>query len=74
MYTYKMVQIPADVTIKNTETGAADYLEKTVNKYAAKGWEFYRVDTIGATIQSGFFASKTKEFGHFDVITFRKPS
>ncbi len=72
MYTYKMVQIPTDVTIKNTETGAADYLEKTVNKYAAKGWEFYRVDTIGATVQSGFFSGKNQEFGHFDVITFRK--
>ena len=73
MYDYKMVQIPADITIKNAETGAADYLEKTVNKFAAKGWEFYRIDTIGASVQSGFFGGNNQEFGHFDVITFRKP-
>lgn len=73
MYDYKMVQIPADVIVKSAENGAADYLEKLVNKYASKGWEFYRVDTLGATVQSGFLGNKKQEFGHFDVVTFRKP-
>jgi predicted Zn finger-like uncharacterized protein len=32
---------------------AADYLEKVVARWGEKGWEFYRVDTIGVRIPSG---------------------
>ncbi|QKS26558.1 DUF4177 domain-containing protein [Vreelandella titanicae] len=79
MYTYKMIQVPPNVSVaskgrKGNE--AADYLESVVNKMADDGWEFQRVDAIGIHVQPGCFGGifgKGAEQEHYYVITFRKP-
>jgi hypothetical protein len=35
---------------------AAYYLQTIANEYAAQGWEFYRVDTIGVVVEPGCLA------------------
>lgn len=76
-YRYKMVQIPPQITVKAKEhrgNEAARYLQSLVNEAAEKGWEFYRVDTIGVATQPGCLA---RLFGarqtliHYYVVTFR---
>lgn len=79
MYTYKMVQIPPDLLIKdkrNKHTIAAEYLQNTVNQYAYEGWEFQRVDSIGVGVKPGCLAAlfgAKENYQYFYVITFRKP-
>lgn len=49
-YTYKMVQMaPSLVVQAGQQQGqeAANHLEELVNQWAAAGWEFYRVDSMG---------------------------
>ncbi len=77
-YQYKMVQIPRNIRVKSKDSFdkvAAVYLETVVNEWAGKGWEFYRVDTIGVMEEPGclaaFFGQKTVLTRYF-VITFRK--
>ncbi|QEQ61704.1 hypothetical protein AO053_02285 [Haemophilus influenzae biotype aegyptius] len=77
-YTYKMIQIPPNIEVdkKHKDTGAATYLERTVNEYAAFGWEFIRVDEIGVQEKPGCLGalSGQKSFPvNYYVITFRKP-
>lgn len=58
MYEYKMVQIPPNISVqmkKHRGNEAAAYLETIVNEYAAEGWEFHRVDSIGVEVQPGCF-------------------
>lgn len=78
MYTYKMVQIPPAITVKQKEAKgqeAAWYLQELVNRAAAEGWEFYRVDEVGVLATAGCMA---KVFGggnvytNYFVVTFRK--
>ncbi|MCE8028826.1 DUF4177 domain-containing protein [Halomonas daqingensis] len=77
MYTYKMVQVPPNVSVsargrKGNE--AADYLQEVVNEHATEGWEFQRVDSIGIHVQPGCFSLGTKAQQElYYVITFRKP-
>jgi hypothetical protein len=55
-YTYKMVQIPPSITVKDgVPVGhqAAAYLEGVVNGMAEQGWEFYRIDSIGVRVTPG---------------------
>ena len=79
-YQYKMVQVPPTITIEaGTAQGneAAVYLERVVNQYAEKGWEFYSVETIGVHEKPGCWASLwgAKEvFTSHYVITFRAGS
>jgi hypothetical protein len=78
MFEYKMVQIPPNIAVemkKHKGNEAAAYLEGVVNKYAAQGWEFQRVDTIGVALKAGCFGSlsgQTDEHSQYYVITFRK--
>ncbi|EPX3666033.1 MULTISPECIES: DUF4177 domain-containing protein [Citrobacter] len=75
MYTYKMVQIPPNISVKakdNKNGIAAAYLEQEVNAWAAEGWEFQRVDTIGIEEQPGCFGGNKSTLTHYYVITFRK--
>lgn len=78
MYEYKMVQIPPNVAVemkKHKGNEAAAYLEKVVNQQGAEGWEFYRVDPIGVSLQPGCLAALLgqKEQQHlYHVITFRR--
>lgn len=79
MYTYKMVQVPPNVSVaskgrKGNE--AADYLQSVVNEMASDGWEFQRVDAIGIHVQPGCLGGmfgNTPQQEHYYVITFRKP-
>ncbi|MDN3518064.1 DUF4177 domain-containing protein [Aquisalimonas lutea] len=79
MYQYKMVQIPPNIAVKmkaHKGNEAAAYLEQVVNEYAAQGWEFFRVDSIGVSLQPGCFdalSGKKEENSQYHVITFRKP-
>lgn len=77
-YEYKMVQIPPNIAVemkKHKGNEAAAYLESVVNKYAADGWEFYHVDSIGVALQPGCLSAlfgKKEEHNLYYVITFRK--
>lgn len=84
MATYKMVQIPPNIWVQaksllgkapDPSQVAAVYLETVVNKEAAGGWEFLRVDSIGVKSSPGCLGGllghkETQEL--FYVITFKK--
>jgi hypothetical protein len=55
MYDYHMVQVPPNVSVKAGQSGgaAAGYLEGIVDEFAAQGWEFYSIETIGILEQPG---------------------
>ena len=75
MFQYKMVQVPPNISVraKDNKSGiAAQYLEDVVNEWAAQGWEFQRVDTIGIEERPGCFSSSKVKFMQYYVITFRK--
>lgn len=55
-YEYKMVQVPPTIEVKAKEqkgNEAAIYLESLSNSFAEKGWEFWRIDSIGAATSPG---------------------
>ncbi|TNL11462.1 DUF4177 domain-containing protein [Kosakonia cowanii] len=75
MYTYKMVQVPPNISVKakdNKNGIAAAYLQEVVNTQAVDGWEFQRVDTIGIEERAGCFGGSKVGFANYYVITFRK--
>ena len=81
MYTYKMVQIAPNIqnlprgfwgTTPDSSQLAAAYLEKIVNEWAAQGWEFHRVDSLGITENPGCFQFGVPTTRHFYVITTSK--
>ncbi len=78
MFEYKMVQIPPNIAVEmksHKGNEAAAYLETVVNQYAADGWEFQRIDSIGVDLQPGCFDAlkgKQAEKSIYYVITFRK--
>lgn len=75
MYTYKMVQVPPNISVraKDNKAGiAAAYLQDVVNEHAADGWEFQRIDTIGIEERPGCFGGGKVNFTQYYVITFRK--
>lgn len=78
-FVYKMIQLPF-VTVAEgipiTEQ-AAVYLEGIVNRWAAAGWEFYRIDSVGVRVVPGCLGSL---FGMvpkdrlLHVVSFRRPA
>jgi len=76
--TYKMVQIPPNVTVsmKNAKGNeAAAYLEKTVTDMTQQGWDFYRVDAIGVEQTPGCLGALLGQkaiSSLYYVITFRR--
>ncbi len=74
-----MVQVPPNVEVQAKQhkgNEAAAYLETVVNKYAKQGWEFYRVDAIGVSVQPGCFDAlfgKKAALNSYYVISFRRP-
>ncbi len=74
-----MVQVPPNVEVQAKQhkgNEAAAYLETVVNQYAKQGWEFYRVDTIGVSVQPGCFDAlfgKKASLNNYYVISFRRP-
>ncbi len=82
-YKYKMVQIPQIIQTPSKEAhkAASDYLESAVNREAANGWEFFRIDEIGVREIVGCVAALLMAIGgwpppirRYYVITFRKSS
>lgn len=77
-FTYKMVQIPPGIVLqKQSDGAAAAYLQNVVNSMADDGWEFYRVDPIGVSIQPGclgFLMGRQPSNTTYHVITFRRPA
>ena len=77
-YEYMMVQIPPNIAVqakKHKGNEAAAYLEHTVNKHAASGWEFYRIDPIGVAVKQGCLAAllgNSDVYVNYHVITFRR--
>jgi hypothetical protein len=49
LYKYLMIQIPPNIRVSSGEAehAAADYLQELVDFHASRGWEFYRMETIG---------------------------
>lgn len=78
MYTYKMVQIPPNISVDmKTHKGneAAAYIQNIVNSYAEDGWEFYRIDSVGVDLQPGCFgglSGQKAQSNVYYVISFRK--
>jgi len=78
MYTYKMVQIPPNISVQMKEhkgNEAAAYLQNVVNEHAENGWEFYRIDSIGVQVKPGCFdvlRGKKEENNMYHVITLRR--
>ena len=79
-YTYKMVQVPPSISVRSKDFRggeAAAYLESVVNQYAAQGWEFHRVDSIGVHVATGclasLFGAGSRQYTYY-VITFRAPA
>jgi hypothetical protein len=77
LYTYKMVQVPPTIVIREQRgSEAAAYLEGVVNHYAAEGWEFYRVDSIGVVIPAGCLGEllgQSAQRMEYYVVTMRRP-
>ncbi|WP_368928647.1 DUF4177 domain-containing protein [Alcaligenes faecalis] len=77
-YTYKMVQVPPNITVdakKHKGNEAAAYLQGVVNAHAEEGWEFHRIDSIGVQTTAGCLGAlfgKKAEFSRYHVISFRK--
>ena len=74
-----MVQVPPNIQVQaNQHRGneAAVYLEGVVDQYAKDGWEFYRVDSIGVSVQPGCIAGllgQKDALTTYYVISFRRP-
>lgn len=77
-YEYAMEQVPPNIEVRSArdeDSAAAEYLEKIVNKWARKGWEFYRVDTIGVKFAPGclgMLLGQRESLRTYYVITFRR--
>ena len=77
-YQYMMMQIPPVISVKQKDVQgneAAYYMQTIANEQAQKGWEFYRVDTVGVVTNPGCLASllgaKQTHIEYY-VVTFRK--
>lgn len=76
-YEYQMVQIPTDwqtqQASKDKDSYVANFVQQIVNKYAAEGWEFYRIDSMTTTEKPGCFSGNNKDiYRNIGIITFRK--
>jgi hypothetical protein len=76
-YEYKMVQLPpvfAPQEGHQEHDEVARYLQTVANEQAEQGWEFYRIDAIGAAGRSGLLAALFgHKLQHHYVATFRRP-
>ncbi len=73
-----MQQVPRQIQVQEgTQTGgiAASFLSEIVEKQAARGWDFFRVDEIGVQVNPGciaaLFGATTSHESYF-VVTFRR--
>jgi hypothetical protein len=78
-YEYQMVQVPTTLQVYNeSQVGnvGSQFLSRLVGDWAAAGWEFYRVDTVGIRVNPGclslLFGGQVK-YVEVYVVTFRRP-
>ncbi|MAU09044.1 MAG: DUF4177 domain-containing protein [Anaerolineaceae bacterium] len=76
-FEYMMVQVPPTIPKSKGASGseAASYLQSIVNEHATKGWEFYRVDSIGVVSDPGCLGAllgQKQTIIEYYVVTFRK--
>jgi hypothetical protein len=58
-FVYRMVQVPPNIEVRAGQargSEAAEYLNELVSTMAFKGWEFYRIDTLGVVERPGCLA------------------
>lgn len=80
MYEYNMVQVPPRINVQHgaTQGAAAQYLADVVDQYAARGWEFYSIESIGIIENQGcgclgaLFGLRPTQLEVY-VIVFRRP-
>ena len=78
MYEYQMVQIPPTLLVRTKAekgTAAGQYLQDLANEHAARGWEYFRVDTMGVHTPPGCLgavASQKGEMVEYYVVVFRR--
>jgi len=79
-FEYKMLQVSSTVvarTFQESEDAAAIYLEQIINRWARRGWEFYRMDTMQIAVLPGclgrLLGARNEYFPEY-VITLRRPS
>jgi molybdopterin/thiamine biosynthesis adenylyltransferase len=78
-WVYTMVQVPPSIEVQASggaaHQAAAIYLESIVDEYAALGWEYYRVDSIGVVKNPGcllaLFGVRPTMVMYY-VVTFRR--
>ncbi len=75
-YQYKMVQLPHTFVVKKqTESDIAPFLENLVNEHSLKGWDFYRIDSVGVAVNPGCLAGllgNKQTMTNYNVVCFRK--
>lgn len=76
-YEYKMVQLPQTFVLKkDTGSEIAPYLERLIQNWASKGWEFYRIDSVGVVVPPGCLAAlggARTTMTYYNVVAFRRP-
>lgn len=76
-YLYKMVQLPQTFVLKkDMGNEIAVHLEKLTQEWASKGWEFYRIDSVGVLVQPGClgaFTGTKVSMTYYNIVTFRRP-
>jgi hypothetical protein len=75
-YAYKMVQLPQTYVLKK-DTGheISDHLESLVLQMGEKGWEFYRIDSVGVAVNPGCLAAmlgQKQSMTYYNIVTFRQ--
>lgn len=75
-YEYKMIQLPRTFVLKKDQGNEiAAYLEKLSNEWVAKGWEFYRIDSVAVAVPPGCFAAlggAQVTMTNYNIVTFRR--
>jgi len=76
-YEYKMIQLPQTFVLKkDTGNEIAAHLEKLTQEWSAKGWEFYRIDSVGVLVQPGCLGALTgikQTMTYYNIVAFRRP-
>ena len=77
MFEYKMIQLPQTFLLKkDTGNEIAVHLEKLIQEWAGKGWEFYRIDSVGVAVQPGCLGALTgvkQSMTYYNIVAFRRP-
>ena len=77
IFEYKMVQLPQTFILKkDTGSEIAVHLEKLAQEWASKGWEFYRIDSVGVLVQPGCLGpllGVKQSMTYYNIVTFRRP-